>query len=162
MKTGPRPTLRKRRLAPTKRRSPRTLSTCQLHASATMLVNPAASIDLFNTASGVAFADLVIDGQRESWPVLSTRLRAWLRRRYYEATGDAPRTEAVPLSTSFGIIIRLGLADSDHLAADFWRPAGQRGHEFIDIRRLRLRNSSRSTGRKKAPGPSPGLLDSLV
>jgi hypothetical protein len=73
------------------------LSACQPHASVNMLVNPATSIDLFHTASGVAFADLTIDGHRETWPVRSTRLRARLRRQYYEATGDAPSAEVVTL-----------------------------------------------------------------
>ena len=54
-----------------------------------MLTNLAFSVELFHTADGTAFADLMIDGHRETWPVRSTRLRSWLRRKYYEATGDA-------------------------------------------------------------------------
>jgi len=41
---------------------------------------PAAS--LFHTATGIAFADLAIDGHRETWPIRSTRFRSWLRRCY--------------------------------------------------------------------------------
>jgi hypothetical protein len=37
----------------------------------------------------------LIEGHRESWPIRSTPFRAWLRRRHYDATGDAPTTEAV-------------------------------------------------------------------
>jgi hypothetical protein len=54
-----------------------------------MLVDLAAHADLFHTAIGVAYADLAIGGHRETWPVRSPRFRAWLRRRYYEATADA-------------------------------------------------------------------------
>jgi hypothetical protein len=41
------------------------------------------------TATGTAFADLLVDGHRETWPIRSKRFRGWLRRRYYEATGSA-------------------------------------------------------------------------
>ena len=43
--------------------------------------------ELFHTATGTAFADLLVDGHRETWPIRSKRFRGWLRRRYYEATG---------------------------------------------------------------------------
>src|SRR5262245_55335126 len=44
---------------------------------------------LFHTAAGTAFADIMIDGHRETWPIRSQQFRAWLRRCYYEATGEA-------------------------------------------------------------------------
>jgi hypothetical protein len=53
-----------------------------------MLIELAASAE--HTANGTAFADLMIEGHRETWPVRSIRFRSWLRRRYYEATGGAP------------------------------------------------------------------------
>jgi hypothetical protein len=46
-----------------------------------MLIALAASAELFHTANGIAFADLMIDGHRETWPVRSLRFRSWLRRR---------------------------------------------------------------------------------
>jgi hypothetical protein len=55
-----------------------------------MLFEFAASAELFHTANSTAFADLMIEGHRETWPVRSIRFRSWLRRRYYEATGGAP------------------------------------------------------------------------
>jgi hypothetical protein len=54
-----------------------------------MLMHLADNAELFHTATGTAHADLSIDGHRETWPVRSPRFRAWLRRRYYEATADA-------------------------------------------------------------------------
>ena len=45
--------------------------------------------ELFHTASGLAFADFITDGHRETWPIRSKRFRTWLRRCYYEATGSA-------------------------------------------------------------------------
>jgi hypothetical protein len=60
-----------------------------------LLLEIAATIELFHTATGVAFADLRIEGHRETWPVRSKRLRGWLRRRYYEETGEALAAAAV-------------------------------------------------------------------
>ena len=60
-----------------------------------MLTTIEASAELFHTAAGTAFTDLVIDGHRETWPIRSKRFRFWLRRRYYEATGAAPSAAAI-------------------------------------------------------------------
>jgi hypothetical protein len=60
-----------------------------------MLTTIGAGDELFHTATGTAFADLLIDGHRETWPIRSLRFRSWLRRRYYEATGDAPNAAAL-------------------------------------------------------------------
>jgi hypothetical protein len=46
--------------------------------------------EVFHTSSGVAFADVITDGHRESWPIRSKRFRTWVRRCYYQATGAAP------------------------------------------------------------------------
>jgi hypothetical protein len=54
-----------------------------------MLTQIAACGELFHTATGTAFADLLVDGHRETWPIRSKRFRGRLRRRCYEATGDA-------------------------------------------------------------------------
>jgi hypothetical protein len=60
-----------------------------------MLLELAAGAKLFHAANSTAFADLMIDGHRETWPVRSIRFRSWLRRRYYEATGGAPSPAAL-------------------------------------------------------------------
>jgi hypothetical protein len=54
-----------------------------------MLIRAAATGELFHTPVGTAFADLIIDGHRQTWPVRSKRFRAWLRRRHYQETGEA-------------------------------------------------------------------------
>jgi hypothetical protein len=51
--------------------------------------------ELFHTATGTAFADLLVDGHRETWPIRSKRFRGWLRRQYYEATGAALGGQAI-------------------------------------------------------------------
>src|ERR1700680_4172869 len=60
-----------------------------------MLTNLAVSAELFHTANGTAFSDVMIDGHRETWPIRSARFRFWLRRRYYEATGEALGAAAI-------------------------------------------------------------------
>ena len=62
---------------------------------ADMLTDLAASAQLFHSADGTAFADLMIDGHRETWPVRSIRMRSWLRRMYYQATGAAAGAGAI-------------------------------------------------------------------
>jgi hypothetical protein len=50
---------------------------------------------LFHDPNGTAFADLTIDGHRETWPIRSRQFRHWLRRRYYEDTGSAASAEVI-------------------------------------------------------------------
>ena len=57
--------------------------------SADMLSDIALCKELFHTASGTAFADIIIAGHRETWPIQSKRFRALLKRSYYHATGKA-------------------------------------------------------------------------
>jgi hypothetical protein len=47
------------------------------------------SDELFHTATGTAFSDLLVDGHRETWPIRSQRFKSWLRRSHYRATGMA-------------------------------------------------------------------------
>jgi hypothetical protein len=51
--------------------------------------------EVFHTAGGVAYADLVTDGHRETWPIRSQRFRNWVRRCYYRATGSAAGTAVI-------------------------------------------------------------------
>src|SRR5437016_6088981 len=51
--------------------------------------------ELFHTAAGAAFTDILVDGHRETWPIRSKRFRGWLRRRHYEATGGALNGHAI-------------------------------------------------------------------
>src|SRR5262245_6994447 len=55
-------------------------------------------VDLFHTPVGTAFADILIKGHRETWPIRSTRFRSWLRRCHYEGTGSAASALAIKLA----------------------------------------------------------------
>ena len=67
-----------------------------------MLTKLAGYGELFHTAAGTAFADLLIDGHRETWSVRGGRFRAWLRQRYYQETGAANSDNAFSLDYTAG------------------------------------------------------------
>ena len=45
-----------------------------------MLTAIGLSGELFHSAAGTAFADIPVNGHRETWPIRSKRLHSWLRR----------------------------------------------------------------------------------
>src|SRR5436190_20348812 len=45
--------------------------------------------EVFHTADGATYADLITDGHRETCGIRSKRFRTWVRRCYYKATGTA-------------------------------------------------------------------------
>jgi hypothetical protein len=59
------------------------------------LALPCQVASLFHDPSSTAFADLMIDGHRETWPIRSRHFRHWLRRRYYDETGNAASAETI-------------------------------------------------------------------
>ena len=60
-----------------------------------VLLNVATAARLFHTSDGTGFADLIVDGHRETWPLRGKRFGAWLRQQYYERTWDAPNPAAL-------------------------------------------------------------------
>jgi len=52
------------------------------------------SVELFHYQDR-AYADIRVDGHRETWPVKSKRFRQWLKRLYYAKHNKAPNAEAV-------------------------------------------------------------------
>ena len=132
---------------------------------------------LFHTASGSAFADLMIEGHRETWPIRSKRFRTWLRRCHYEKTGnalsgpiinsaldlleaqaqfDAPeRSVHVRVAEHAGHIY-LELVDADWRAVEI----GPDGWRVIESPPVRFR---RPTGMLPLPVPEPrGSIEALV
>ncbi len=95
-----------------------------------MLTELAFSADLFHAADNTAFADLMIDGHRETWPVRSTRLRSWLRRKYYEATGDAPGFGAI--SSAINLLEARAQFDAPRRAV-YLRVGEDDGRIYLDL-----------------------------
>src|SRR5262249_49743890 len=71
------------------------LSAARAAMSADMLVPNAVSAEFFHTDAGTAFVDLLINGNRETWPIRSKRFRTWLRRCHYEITRTAASAAAI-------------------------------------------------------------------
>ena len=64
--------------------------------------------ELFHTPTGVAFADFITEGRRETWPIRSKRFRTWMQHCSYQATGGAASAAE----------IRSALEDRDFRLAD--------------------------------------------
>ena len=143
---------------------------------ADILIELAQAAALFHTPDQTGYADLEINGHRESWPVRAKGFRRWLARRYFEETGGAPSSEA--LQSALNVIeanadfkgperavhIRVGGLDGRlylDLADDAWRaveidPSGWR---VIDNPPIRFR---RVAGMRPLPIPiSGGSIDLL-
>ncbi|MCY3887042.1 MAG: hypothetical protein OXG19_04985 [Chloroflexi bacterium] len=60
-----------------------------------ILVELVGEADLFYAPDDTPFADIVVDGHRETWPVRAKGFRQWLARRYFEETAGAPNSEAL-------------------------------------------------------------------
>jgi hypothetical protein len=64
-------------------------------SQADTLISLAATAYLFHTPDGTGYADLEINGHRETWPIRSTGFKDWLVHKYYCETGGAPSNEAL-------------------------------------------------------------------
>jgi hypothetical protein len=95
-----------------------------------MLIDMAPCEELFHTATGTAFADIKIDGHRESWPIRSKRFRGWLRRRYYQATGGA--ASAGEIRSALDLFEARAQFDGPERAVHI-RIAEHAGHIYLDL-----------------------------
>lgn len=82
-------------------------------SSTDILLAVATAAQLFHATDGTPFADLVMDGHRETWPVRSKRFRAWSRQQYYERTWG--RAEPWRVLTARSARSRFRLAEHDGL-----------------------------------------------
>src|SRR5262245_18844045 len=95
-----------------------------------MLTQIAACDALFHTATGTAFADIMVDGHQETWPIRSKQFRGWLRRRYYQATGDA--ASAAEIRSALDLLEAWAQFDGPERAVHV-RIAEHAGHIFLDL-----------------------------
>jgi hypothetical protein len=124
----------------------------------------------FHSPDGTAFADVEINGHRETWAVRRKDFRRFIVRRYYEATGGAPSSEG--LQSALNVIEAKAICDgpertvhtrvAEHdgrlyfdLGDDTWRAVE------IDSNGWRVTNDPpvrflRSGGMKALPIPAPG------
>jgi hypothetical protein len=62
---------------------------------ADILIGLVADAELFHASDGTGYADLEINGHRETWPIRNKGFRRWLARQFFEATAKAPNSEAL-------------------------------------------------------------------
>jgi phage/plasmid primase-like uncharacterized protein len=62
---------------------------------ADILIGLARTADLFHSPDSTGYADLEINGHRETWPIRAKGFRRWLARQFFKATGGAPSSEAL-------------------------------------------------------------------
>jgi hypothetical protein len=108
----------------------------RVQTQADQLIELAAAADIFHARDGTGFADVEVNGHRETWPIRSKGFRGWLVRCFYEATHGAPSSEA--LQSALNIIgakarfdaperevsVRVARLDGRmylDLADDYWR-----------------------------------------
>jgi hypothetical protein len=137
---------------------------------ADILVDLAQAAELFHTADGTSFADLDINGHRETLATRGKGFRRWLARRFFEETGGAPNSEA--LQSALNVIeakahfdapervvhIRVGGLDGRlylDLGDKKWRAVeiSAGGWRVIDNPPVRFR---RASGMKPLPIPAKG------
>ena len=146
-------------------------------SSTDLLLNVATAARLFHASDGTGFADLFIEGHRETWPLRSKRFQAWLRQQYYERTWDAPSPAA--LNAALNVLeaqaqfdgpqrkVSVRVAEQDgliylDLADEFWRciEIGANGWRIAEDPPVRFR---RSAGMQPLPLPlRGGSIDSLA
>ncbi len=95
-----------------------------------ILIELAQTAELFHAPDGTGFADLDINGHRETWPIRAKGFRRWLARRFFEATGGAPSSEA--LQSALNVIEAKAHFDAPERTVHV-RVAGLDGRLYLDL-----------------------------
>jgi hypothetical protein len=85
--------------------------------------------ELFHTPSGVAFADFITEGHRETWPIRSKRFRTWLRRCHDHTTG--PRRARRPSGRRYLLEARAQFDAAERAVST--RVAEHAGRLYLDL-----------------------------
>jgi hypothetical protein len=64
-------------------------------SQADALLELALVAELFLAPDGTGYADVIVHGHRETWPIRSRGFRRWLARRFFETEYKAVRSEAM-------------------------------------------------------------------
>ncbi len=146
------------------------------HTQADTLIALAQEAELFHAPDGTGYADLDINGHRETWPIHSKGFRRWLSLQFFQATQGAPGSEALKSALSVieakaqfnaperNIHIRVGSLDDRYyldLGDENWRAVeiSASGWRVVEKTPIRFR---RSSGMRALPAPtSGGSIDAL-
>jgi hypothetical protein len=97
---------------------------------ADILLRLAQGADLFHVSDGTGYADLGINGHRETWPVRSKGFTRWLARSFFDGTNGAPNSEA--LQSALNVIEAKAHFDAIERPV-FVRVASLDGRLYLDL-----------------------------
>jgi hypothetical protein len=97
---------------------------------ADILIELAQSAELFHRPDGTGFADIDIDGHRETWPIRSKAFKHWLARGFYEKKRGAPNSEG--MQSALGVIEARAHFDAPRRDV-YVRVGGHAGKLYIDL-----------------------------
>ena len=97
---------------------------------ADVLIALAAEADLFHTADGTGYADLEINGHRETWAIRSKIFKRWLARLFYEETRKAANSDS--LQSALNVIEANALFKGPERKI-FIRVGGYEGKLYLDL-----------------------------
>jgi hypothetical protein len=97
---------------------------------ADILLDLARTAELFHAPDGTGYADLDINGHRETWPIRAKGFRRWLARRFFKATAGAPSSEA--LQSALNVIEAKAHFDAPERVVHV-RVAGLDGRLYLDL-----------------------------
>jgi hypothetical protein len=134
------------------------------------LIELAKSTDLFHGDDGKSYADVDMNGHRETWPIRTKGFRRWLTAQFFKDTGGAPGSEALQSALSViearahfgGPKRRVNLRVASHegrlyldLCDDEWRAVeiDPEGWRVVSNPPVRFR---RTAGMKALPVPEAG------
>ena len=94
------------------------------------LIALASDAELFHDDAAIGYADIDVDGHRESWPIRSGGFRDWLLHRYLRANNTAPSEGAMRLAVgTLGAKARF----EGQKREVFVRVGGHRGKVYLDL-----------------------------
>jgi hypothetical protein len=97
---------------------------------ADILIELAEEGDLFHTPDSTGYADLYVNGHRETWPIRSKGFRRWLAQRFYQVTEGAPNSEA--LQSALNVIEAKAHFDAPERIVHV-RIGGLNGKFYLDV-----------------------------
>jgi hypothetical protein len=96
---------------------------------ADVLIRLAARAGFFHTPDGVGYADVDVNGHRETWPLRSKGFKRWLQMQFYVQKGGAPNSEAV--QSALGVLDAKAQFNSPEMPIHV-RLAGDADRIYID------------------------------
>jgi hypothetical protein len=98
---------------------------------ADILIDLAQAADLFHMPDGTGFADLNINGHRETWAIRAKGFRRWIARSFFEATQGAPSSEA--LQSALNVIEAKAHFDAPERMVHIRVAGGVDGRLYLDL-----------------------------